>query len=83
MRLTMGKAGLGAAAPPCPPAAFNPFFLRAGSVHFKQLYRQICCFFHRAAVFHLGMCSPELGFGTVKYLWGYYICPQQPISQTI
>lgn len=85
MRLTTAKAGLGwgPLLPPARPAAFNPFLFHASSAHFKRPRRQISCFFCRAAVFHLGMCSPKLGFRTVKYLWGYYIFLQQPISWSV
>lgn len=85
MRLTMGKAGLGwgPLLPPARPAAVNPFLLRAGSARFQRPRRQISPFFGGAAVSHLGMRSPELSFGTVKYLWGYYIFLQQPTSWSV
>lgn len=64
--LTMGERGqvwAGAAAPDPAAPAFNPFLLPCQRPH-----RHISGSFRGAAVFHLGMRSPELGFGTVKYL---------------
>lgn len=63
-----GRAGLGALTLPPPLLFLLLLLLRA----LQTPTVTNSSFLHGAAAFHLGMCSPELGFGTVKYPWGYF-----------